>query len=65
MEKPCWTCTHCYKLGCLGQYKTLFCDIYLYLEAWDNPHHNLDGSKCPDYEYNATGQLEWYEGDNV
>ncbi len=46
----CNQCKHCKEEGCLGHYITLVCDIYGYLEAFNNPHHDLDADKCDKFE---------------
>ena len=49
MKKTCEECANCYNEYMLGGYPTPVCKIYGYLEETDNPHHDLDGEKCPDY----------------
>ena len=51
MKKTCEKCANCYNEYMLGGYPTPVCKIYGYLEEIDNPHHDLDGEKCPDYTY--------------
>ena len=51
MKKTCERCANCHNEYMLGGYPTPVCKIYGYLEEINNPHHDLDGEKCPDYTY--------------
>lgn len=51
MKKTCERCANCHNEYVLGGYPTPVCKIYGYLEEIDNPHHDLNGEKCPDYTY--------------
>ena len=49
-EQPrCENCTKFYYEGCLGGYQACSCEIHGILESFDNPHRDMDGSKCKDY----------------
>lgn len=49
-EQPrCDNCTKFYYEGCLGGYQACSCEIHGILESFDNPHRDMDGSKCKDY----------------
>lgn len=49
-EQPrCENCTKFYYEGCLGGYRACSCEIHGILESFDNPHRDMDGSKCKDY----------------
>ena len=48
-QNRCNNCSNFYYDGCLGNYQACCCKIHGSLETWDNPHHDMDGSKCVDY----------------
>lgn len=49
-EQPrCENCTKFDYEGCFGGYRACSCEIYGILESFDNPHRDMDGSKCKDY----------------
>ena len=48
-QDKCTNCKNYYKQGCFGDYMANSCKIYGILEAYNNPHHDLDGSKCNNY----------------
>lgn len=49
-EQPlCSNCVNYYREGTFCGYNARNCQIHGNLDAWDHPHHNADGSKCPDY----------------
>ena len=50
-------CENYYTAGCLGGYQAAACHIYGILETLDNPHHDMDCTKCIDYK-------EKFEGEN-
>lgn len=50
MEQPlCCNCANYYKEGYFCGYCASSCKIHGNIEAWDHPHRDGDGSKCPDY----------------
>ena len=49
-QKKCTNCTNFYHEGTLGGYQAGSCKLYGCLEAWNHPHHDMDGSKCGNYE---------------
>lgn len=48
-QKRCDNCIHFYREGCFGGYMACSCKIHGSLENLDNPHYDMDGSKCGDY----------------
>lgn len=49
-EQPrCENCIHFHREGYFCGYRACYCDIHGNIEAYDHPHHDLDGSKCSDY----------------
>ena len=46
----CDNCIQFYREKCLGNYQACSCKIYGILESFNNPHHDMDGSKCAYYE---------------
>ena len=48
----CTNCINCYQSGCFGGYNAIQCKIHGNIEAFDNPHHDMDGRKCDDYKRN-------------
>ena len=49
-EQPrCENCKNFYREGCFGNYRACSCKIYGTLESLNNPHYDMDGSKCNDY----------------
>lgn len=48
-QSRCTNCENFYEDGCFGGYMACSCKIYGMLESLDNPHHDMDGSKCKDY----------------
>ena len=49
-EQPrCDNCINFYREGCFGNYMACSCKIHGVLESLDNPHYDMDGSKCNDY----------------
>ena len=48
-QPRCENCKNFYREGCLGNYQAYSCKIYGILESLDNPHYDMDGSKCNDY----------------
>ena len=51
MKKTCENCKNHYTEYMTGDYPTPVCTIHGYLEELDNPYHDMDGEKCPDYTY--------------
>jgi hypothetical protein len=50
-EQPhCENCVNYYREGYFCGYRAMMCKVHGGLDAWDHPHHDLDGSKCDDYE---------------
>ena len=49
MKKTCERCNNCYKEYMIGGYATSVCTLHGYLEELDNPYHDMDAEKCPDY----------------
>ena len=43
-------CQNYYTEGCLGNYQASACRIHGILESFDNPHHDMDCTKCKDYK---------------
>jgi hypothetical protein len=49
-EQPlCSNCVNYRKEGYFCGYCASSCKIHGNIEAWDHPHHDGDGGKCPDY----------------
>lgn len=48
-QSSCGNCVNFYHEGCFGGYMACTCKIHGNLESIDNPHHDMDGSKCNDY----------------
>lgn len=49
-EQPlCGNCENYQEDGCMCGYNSHSCKIHGNLEWFDHPHHDGDGSKCPDY----------------
>lgn len=48
-QKRCDNCTNFYYDGFM-EYQSCNCKIHGYLEEWNHPHHDMDGSKCEDYK---------------
>ena len=50
-EQPrCENCVNYYREGTFCGYNAVMCKVHGGLDAWDHPHHDLDGSKCEEYE---------------
>lgn len=49
-QKLCTNCKNFRIGGNFCGYEDHSCCIHGNLDAHDNPHHDSDGSKCPDYE---------------
>lgn len=48
-QDACWNCVNYHDAGNFGDYHAHDCKIHGNIEAFDNPHHDCDGSKCSDY----------------
>lgn len=49
-EQPrCDNCENFYNEGCFGGYMACSCKIQGILESFNNPHRDMDGSKCKHY----------------
>lgn len=49
-EQPrCENCVNFCHEGCFGSYMACSCKIHGILESLNNPHHDMDGSKCKEY----------------
>lgn len=48
-QKRCDNCSNFYYEGSFGGYQVCTCKIHGCLEPWNHPHHDMDGSKCGDY----------------
>ena len=53
LQPQCHNCTNYKDDGVFCGYRSHSCEIHGNLEAWDHPHHDGDGSKCPDYDWNG------------
>ena len=49
LQPQCYNCTNYKDDGVFCGYRSHSCEIHGNLEAYDHPHHDGDGSKCPDY----------------
>ena len=49
-QPTCFNCENYYTEGGFGGYQASCCKIHGCIEAFDNPHHDTDGSKCEDYK---------------
>lgn len=50
-EQPtCENCVNYYQEGYFCGYSAVMCKVHGGLDAWNHPHHDLDGSKCDDYK---------------
>lgn len=49
-QPTCFNCQNRYKEGVFCGYRADSCKIHGNIEAFDNPHHDCDGSKCSDYK---------------
>ena len=50
LQPRCGNCVHQYYEPSLGSYQAFCCKIHGVLEAFDNLHHDCDGSKCESYK---------------
>lgn len=53
LQPKCYNCVNYEDRGTMCGYHSHGCKIHGDIEAWDHPHHDGDGSKCPDYEWNG------------
>lgn len=53
LQPRCCNCTNYKDDGVFCGYRSHSCKIHGNLEAFDHPHHDGDGSKCPNYEWNG------------
>lgn len=49
-QPTCANCNHRYLTGDVCGYRAYICRKHGNIEAFNNPHHDMDGSKCADYE---------------
>lgn len=49
-QPTCENCENYYVEGPFCGYNAHDCKIHGNLDAYDHPHHDGDGSKCPDYK---------------
>ena len=49
-QPTCFNCENYYTEGGFGGYQASCCKIHGCIEAFNNPHHDTDGSKCEDYK---------------
>ena len=55
-QPSCSNCTNYQSDGCFYGYESYSCKIHGNIEAWCHPHHDMDGSKCR--EYNRINGIE-------
>ena len=53
LQPKCYNCVNYEDCGTMCGYHSHRCKIHGDIEAWDHPHHDGDGSKCPDHEWNG------------
>lgn len=49
-QDSCPNCVNYYRDGYFCGYQACCCKIHGVLDSFNNPHHDMDGSKCPDYK---------------